>query len=169
MSLCMELDVLPCALYKLMISPLVIESGTLLLFPCHLLCTTHSSCRSYHQTWLTTSTTRRPPTTFTSRRLLSMRMTPTTSMQRLKPPIEAENVEHDMGVLDAVKAYPMAATWAFVMSCTIVRQFFAFAHHAQSRIASNMFARLWRLTVSSSWVVLLPCQRLQTTTVFTVK
>jgi hypothetical protein len=83
--------------------------------------------------------------------------------------IEAENVEHDMGVLDAVKAYPMAATWAFVMSCTIVRQFFAFAHHAQSRIASNMFARLWRLTVSSSWVVLLPCQRLQTTTVFTVK
>jgi len=34
--------------------------------------------------------------------------------------VEAENAEHDMGVLDAVKAYPMAATWAFVMSCTIV-------------------------------------------------
>jgi len=34
--------------------------------------------------------------------------------------IDAENAEHNMGVLDAVKAYPMAATWAFVMSCTIV-------------------------------------------------
>lgn len=35
--------------------------------------------------------------------------------------IEAENAEHDMGVLQAVKEYPMAAFWAFVMSCTIVR------------------------------------------------
>jgi SP family general alpha glucoside:H+ symporter-like MFS transporter len=37
--------------------------------------------------------------------------------------IEAENAEHDMGVLEAVRAYPMAALWAFVMSCTIVRRF----------------------------------------------
>lgn len=29
--------------------------------------------------------------------------------------IEAENAEHAQGVLDAVKAYPMAAFWAFVM------------------------------------------------------
>ncbi|KAL5120316.1 hypothetical protein ACEQ8H_001874 [Pleosporales sp. CAS-2024a] len=36
--------------------------------------------------------------------------------------IEAENSEHDMGVLDAVKAYPMAATWAFIMSCTIIME-----------------------------------------------
>jgi SP family general alpha glucoside:H+ symporter-like MFS transporter len=35
--------------------------------------------------------------------------------------IEAENAEHALGVIDTVKAYPMAATWAFVMSCTIVR------------------------------------------------
>lgn len=35
--------------------------------------------------------------------------------------IEAENEEHDMTVLQAVKAYPMASFWAFVMSCTIVR------------------------------------------------
>jgi len=35
--------------------------------------------------------------------------------------MEAEAQEHNMGVLDAVKQYPMAATWAFVMSCTIVR------------------------------------------------
>lgn len=34
--------------------------------------------------------------------------------------IEAENAEHQMGVLDAVKAYPMASFWAFVMSFTIV-------------------------------------------------
>jgi SP family general alpha glucoside:H+ symporter-like MFS transporter len=34
--------------------------------------------------------------------------------------IEAENIEHNMTVLEAVKAYPMASFWAFVMSCTIV-------------------------------------------------
>jgi MFS transporter, SP family, general alpha glucoside:H+ symporter len=34
--------------------------------------------------------------------------------------IDAENAEHNMGVIDAVKAYPAAAWWAFVMSCTIV-------------------------------------------------
>lgn len=34
--------------------------------------------------------------------------------------IEAENEEHNMGVLDAIKAYPMASWWAFVMSATIV-------------------------------------------------
>jgi len=34
--------------------------------------------------------------------------------------IEAENAEHNMGVLEAVRAYPMASFWAFVMSCTIV-------------------------------------------------
>lgn len=35
--------------------------------------------------------------------------------------IEAENVEHQMTVLQAVRAYPMASFWAFVFSCTIVR------------------------------------------------
>lgn len=35
--------------------------------------------------------------------------------------IDAERVEHDMTVLQAVKAYPAASWWAFVMSCTIVR------------------------------------------------
>jgi MFS transporter, SP family, general alpha glucoside:H+ symporter len=34
--------------------------------------------------------------------------------------IEAEKIEHDMTVLQAVKAYPAASWWAFVMSCTIV-------------------------------------------------
>lgn len=34
--------------------------------------------------------------------------------------IAAENEEHRMTVLEAVRAYPMASFWAFVMSCTIV-------------------------------------------------
>jgi SP family general alpha glucoside:H+ symporter-like MFS transporter len=34
--------------------------------------------------------------------------------------INAEDVEHNMTVLEAVKAYPAASWWAFVMSCTIV-------------------------------------------------
>ena len=34
--------------------------------------------------------------------------------------IEAENEEHNMTVLQAVRAYPMASFWAFFMSCTIV-------------------------------------------------
>ena len=34
--------------------------------------------------------------------------------------IDAERIEHDMTVLQAVKAYPAASWWAFVMSCTIV-------------------------------------------------
>lgn len=35
--------------------------------------------------------------------------------------IDAEQQEHDMTVLQAVRAYPAASFWAFVMSCTIVR------------------------------------------------
>lgn len=34
--------------------------------------------------------------------------------------IEAEQTEHKMGVLEAVRAYPAASWWAFLMSCTIV-------------------------------------------------
>lgn len=34
--------------------------------------------------------------------------------------VEAENAEHAMGVIDAIKAYPMASFWAFIMSFTIV-------------------------------------------------
>lgn len=34
--------------------------------------------------------------------------------------VEAESAEFNMGVLEAVRAYPMASFWAFVMSCTIV-------------------------------------------------
>lgn len=34
--------------------------------------------------------------------------------------IDAEKIEHEMTVLQAVKAYPAASWWAFVMSATIV-------------------------------------------------
>ena len=34
--------------------------------------------------------------------------------------IDAENAEHNMTVLQAVRAYPMATFWAFVMSSMIV-------------------------------------------------
>jgi SP family general alpha glucoside:H+ symporter-like MFS transporter len=35
--------------------------------------------------------------------------------------IEAENAEHNIGVLEAVRAYPMASFWAFIMSFTVVK------------------------------------------------
>lgn len=41
--------------------------------------------------------------------------------------VEAENAEHSMGVLEAVRAYPMASFWAFIMSCTIVSLLSAFS------------------------------------------
>lgn len=34
--------------------------------------------------------------------------------------MEAENAEHAMSVTEAVKAYPMACLWAFIMSSTII-------------------------------------------------
>jgi len=34
--------------------------------------------------------------------------------------IDAEKIEHDMTVIQAVKAYPSASWWALVMSSTIV-------------------------------------------------
>ena len=60
--------------------------------------------------------------------------------------IEAENAEHKMGVIDAVKAYPAASFWAFVMSCTIVS--FQVTHHSgpiQSRATSLT------MTIHRSW------------------
>jgi len=36
--------------------------------------------------------------------------------------IEAENEEHNMTVIEAVKQYPMASFWAFVMSSTIIME-----------------------------------------------
>ncbi|KAJ9633627.1 hypothetical protein H2204_006833 [Knufia peltigerae] len=36
--------------------------------------------------------------------------------------IDAENIEHQMSVLQAVRAYPAASWWAFVMSATIIME-----------------------------------------------
>ncbi|PBP16517.1 hypothetical protein BUE80_DR012722 [Diplocarpon rosae] len=36
--------------------------------------------------------------------------------------VAAEDAEHKMTVLEAVRAYPMASFWAFVMSCTIIME-----------------------------------------------
>lgn len=40
--------------------------------------------------------------------------------------MEAEAAEHNMGLMEAVRAYPMACFWAFVMSFTIVSSRYAF-------------------------------------------
>lgn len=41
--------------------------------------------------------------------------------------INAEEAEHRMTVVEAVKAYPAASWWAFVMSCTIVSSRLSFS------------------------------------------
>lgn len=54
--------------------------------------------------------------------------------------IEAENAEFQMGVIECVKAYPMAATWAFIMSCTIV----SLPGHTRSlQYSQNPYSRLF--------------------------
>ena len=60
--------------------------------------------------------------------------------------IEAENAEFNMTVLEAVKAYPMASFWAFVMSCTIVSCPLPTPRHEHH--AADPF-RLWSRTTSS--------------------
>lgn len=61
--------------------------------------------------------------------------------------MDAETAEHDMGVVQAVKAYPMAALWAFIMSCTIVSSSLK-PLIIKMRLLTNV-SRSWRLTVSS--------------------
>ena len=56
--------------------------------------------------------------------------------------IDAENQEHAMTVLQAVRAYPMACFWAFIMAFTIVRGNFW-------ELISDVSRRLWNLTMSS--------------------
>lgn len=57
--------------------------------------------------------------------------------------VDAENIEHNMGVLEAVKAYPAASFWAFVMSATIV------SPCPQSQVNILTINRSWSHTVSS--------------------
>lgn len=74
--------------------------------------------------------------------------------------IEAENAEHSLGVIAAVKGYPMAATWAFIISCTIVSRMLL---SVCGKIAKFPF-RLWKLTACSSWATSSPCPHSQTNT-----
>ncbi|KAF3385481.1 Maltose permease MAL61 [Penicillium rolfsii] len=54
--------------------------------------------------------------------------------------IDAEQVEHNMTVIEAVKAYPAASWWAFVMSCTIIMESYCVFLMGQF-IATNQFAK----------------------------
>ena len=56
--------------------------------------------------------------------------------------IEAENTEHTMTVLEAVKAYPMASFWAFVMSCTIVSGLFPLPARGHTQLTSSDYGIL---------------------------
>jgi len=60
--------------------------------------------------------------------------------------VEAENAEHRLGVISAVKGYPMAATWAFVFSCTIVS---GVLHVMLSQSLLILDFRFWKLTAFS--------------------
>ena len=51
--------------------------------------------------------------------------------------MEAEKAEFEMGVLECVRAYPMAAAWAFIMSCTIVSPSLPYATQPQPRDISR--------------------------------
>ncbi|KAL2869032.1 putative MFS maltose transporter [Aspergillus lucknowensis] len=54
--------------------------------------------------------------------------------------INAEKAEHDMTVLEAVKAYPAASWWAFLMSCTIIMESYCVFLMGQF-VATAQFAR----------------------------
>ncbi|KAM0335350.1 hypothetical protein ACHAQA_000395 [Verticillium albo-atrum] len=67
--------------------------------------------------------------------------------------IEAENLEHNMGVPEAVRAYPMATLWAFTMSCTIIMESYC-VFLMGSFIALPKFAKDYGiLTESGKWVI----------------
>lgn len=60
--------------------------------------------------------------------------------------VDAENIEHEMTVMQAVKAYPAASWWAFVMSSTIV------SSHLHLDVGDNRAdatIRSWSHTASS--------------------
>lgn len=66
--------------------------------------------------------------------------------------IEAENAEHNMGVLEAVRAYPMASLWAFIMSCTIIMESYC-VFLIGSFIALPRFAKDYGINNNGKWVI----------------
>lgn len=78
--------------------------------------------------------------------------------------VEAENAEHSMTVLEAVKAYPMACFWAFVMSFTIVS-----CPTLPSEVRSADSCRLWNPTMYSSLETSWPFPPSETGSVYLTK
>ena len=89
--------------------------------------------------------------------------------------IDAETIEHTMGVLEAVRAYPAASWWAFVMSATIVSSGLQFPGHFSNDqqimesycvflmgnfIATNQFAKNYgKFNVEQNkWLITAPWQ-----------
>ncbi|RSL55701.1 hypothetical protein CEP54_009275 [Fusarium duplospermum] len=66
--------------------------------------------------------------------------------------IEAENAEANMGVLEAVRAYPMASLWAFIMSCTIIMESYC-VFLIGSFIALPRFAKDYGIYNKGDWVI----------------
>lgn len=77
--------------------------------------------------------------------------------------VEAENAEHSMTVLEAVKAYPMACFWAFVMSFTIV------SCPPCPEVRSADSYRLWNPTMYSSLEISWPYPPSKTASVYSMK
>ncbi|RVX67193.1 hypothetical protein B0A52_08627 [Exophiala mesophila] len=78
--------------------------------------------------------------------------------------IEAEHAEYRMGVLQAVRAYPAASWWAFVMSCTIIMEsycvflmgnFIATARFAKNYGVYNVEQDKW--FIEASWQSAFQC------------
>ncbi|KFZ01804.1 hypothetical protein V500_00613 [Pseudogymnoascus sp. VKM F-4518 (FW-2643)] len=73
--------------------------------------------------------------------------------------IDAEKIEHDMTVLQALKAYPAASWWAFVMSATIIMESYCVFLMGQF-IATHRFARdfgVWSEN-KGDWIISAPWQ-----------
>jgi SP family general alpha glucoside:H+ symporter-like MFS transporter len=71
--------------------------------------------------------------------------------------MEAETTEINMGVLEAVKLYPMATFWAFVMSTTIIMESYcvflmgAFVAMDQFKAEYGVLDKNGELQIESSW------------------
>ncbi|ERT00971.1 MFS transporter, SP family, general alpha glucoside:H+ symporter [Sporothrix schenckii 1099-18] len=68
--------------------------------------------------------------------------------------IDAEQAEHDMTVLQAVRAYPAASFWAFVMSCTIIMESYCVFLMGQF-VATERFKEDFGIksTVTGKWII----------------
>ncbi|KIV78303.1 hypothetical protein PV11_10032 [Exophiala sideris] len=73
--------------------------------------------------------------------------------------IDAENAEHNMTVLQAVKAYPAASWWAFVMSATIIMESYC-VFLMGNFIATAKFAKNYGVYNESQgkWLIAAPWQ-----------